>query len=335
LRSAAKSYNFPYGYFYLANPPGEHKFKKIPDYRIDPELTFVDHPRLHLEIKKARDRRGAFLEIVRSLDDATLEFQTLESVDLGSVGDLVRRRLGVSSDDLTNVAYEEVYSYWKSKIESDGVLVYESQYIPDETGVLGVAIFESDYPIILLKRGGNSNQRKLFTLLHEYAHLLLEESAINDASSQAVSQPSSEVAELESKCNRIAAEILIPRDKVSGLRLEAMSPEEKMVNVGQSFKVTYSTAAISLRRMGQITQEELQLLLQERREEYERKKAKTSRSGGVKIPREILNRLDMGRPMFDAVLTAYSRGRLDVFDASELLNLRVQKIDKLVAGTSR
>jgi hypothetical protein len=37
--------------------------------------------------------------------------------------------------------------------------------------------------------------------------------------------------------------------------------------------------------------------------------------------------------MFDAVLTAYSDGLLDVFDAAKILNLRVKKIDKLVTAT--
>ena len=54
--------------------------------------------------------------------------------------------------------------------------------------------------------------------------------------------------------------------------------------------------------------------------------------GDVRMPRENIMRLDLGRPMFDAVLTAYSDGLLDVFDASKILNLRVKKIDKLVAG---
>jgi len=38
--------------------------------------------------------------------------------------------------------------------------------------------------------------------------------------------------------------------------------------------------------------------------------------------------------MFKIVLAAYSIGVLDVFDASTILNLRVNKIDKLITGAS-
>lgn len=43
-------------------------------------------------------------------------------------------------------------------------------------------------------------------------------------------------------------------------------------------------------------------------------------------------RLDLGRPMFSVVLGAYSKGTIDLFDASKILNLRVSKIDKLLSG---
>ena len=58
--------------------------------------------------------------------------------------------------------------------------VYGGLYIPEETGVIGVAISYKRCPIILIKRGGRYNARKLFTLLHEYAHLLKGQSAFND-----------------------------------------------------------------------------------------------------------------------------------------------------------
>ena len=45
-------------------------------------------------------------------------------------------------------------------------------------------------------------------------------------------------------------------------------------------------------------------------------------------------RLDLGQPMFNVVMTAYDRGLIDVFDASRILNLRVNKVDKLATGGS-
>ena len=35
LRDAAQKYDFPFGYFYLSNPPHNKTFKPVPDFRIE------------------------------------------------------------------------------------------------------------------------------------------------------------------------------------------------------------------------------------------------------------------------------------------------------------
>ena len=68
LRDAAEKYDFPFGYFYLSNPPYNKTFKPIPDFRIEPGLVGVNHHRLGLEIKKCRDRRDIFLDLATSME---------------------------------------------------------------------------------------------------------------------------------------------------------------------------------------------------------------------------------------------------------------------------
>lgn len=332
LRKAAEQYDFPFGYFYLSEPPYAKSYKPIPDFRVEPGLIGVNHYRLALEIKRIRDRRLIFMDVMASLGTETEPFLILPEAPPENVGLMVRDRLGVSDAELSNLAYDDVYPYWKNKIEKDGVLVYESQYIPDESGVLGVAIFYETCPIILLKRGGEYNARKLFTLLHEYAHLLMGQSAINDAVAQTIDQPISNEGQLEARCNRLAADILVPPTKIYPKDYKGLDAVEKMESLAYKFKVTYTTAAVCLKRFNLITSYELSELLELRRKA--RKKAQERKSVEVRIPRENIMRLDMGRPMFRAVLEAYGNGLLDVFDASKILNLRVKKINKLASGSS-
>ena len=332
LRKAAEQYDFPFGYFYLSEPPYEKSFKPVPDFRVEPGLIGVNHYRLGLEIKRVRDRRLIFMDVMASLGTQTESFLLLPETSTENVGITVRERLGISEAELSNLEYDDVYPYWKNKIERDGVLVYESQYIPDESGVLGVAIFYETYPIILLKRGGEYNARKLFTLLHEYAHLLMGRSAINDAVAQTIDQPISNEGQLEAHCNQLAADILVPPTKINPKDYEGLSAAEKMEFLAYKFKVTYTTAAVCLKRFNLITRFELSELIELRRKA--RKKAQEKKTAEIKIPRENIMRLDMGRPMFRAVLDAYGNGLLDVFDASKILNLRVKKINKLASGSS-
>ena len=48
LRKAAEQYDFPFGYFYLSNPPYDKSFKPVPDFRVDPGLVGAEHYRLAL-----------------------------------------------------------------------------------------------------------------------------------------------------------------------------------------------------------------------------------------------------------------------------------------------
>lgn len=81
-------------------------------------------------------------------------FQLLPETEPANIGSALRKRLGILEAEIDALAFDEAYGFWKEKVENDGVLVYESQYLPDESGVIGAAIYYEDCPIILIKRGG-------------------------------------------------------------------------------------------------------------------------------------------------------------------------------------
>lgn len=295
LRNAAEKYDFPFGYFYFASPPSKKSFKPIPDFRVEPGSVGVNHYRLNLEIKKSRERREIFIDLAAGLEMEIKPFQLLPENYPANIGSLIRKRLGVLDADLNSLKYEDVYSYWKNIIENNGVLVYESQYIPDESGVIGAAIFYETSPVILIKRGGNFNERKLFTLLHEYAHLLMGKSAINDAGAQIIDLANSSEGKLEVRCNRLAGEILVPYNKINLVAYVGLGAVDKMETLAKTFKVTCTTAAVCLKRLNLINNTEFSHLLELRRKENEKKSPNNGE--GVRIPRENIMRLEMGHPI--------------------------------------
>lgn len=327
LRKAAEMYDMPFGNFYLSEPPREKTFHPLPDFRKEPTVAGVYHYRLNLEIKKCIDRREIYLDLMKSLEIQVPKFEPHKNLNAKDVGTKLREHLKISQADIRALDYEKAYGYWKRKIEDSGVLVYESQYIPDITGVIGAAIFYKYCPVILIRRGPENNERKLFTLLHEYAHLLMGQSAINDASSLMSTDDLNNNTDIESICNRIAAELLVPTESVQRELFTNINLYEKMELLARQYRVTFSTAAVCLKRLNLINGHELRELLDSRRRENQLSKRP---SGEARIPRENINRLDMGRPLFKAALEAYAVGILDVYDTSKILNLRVKKIDGLI-----
>lgn len=330
LQTAADMYACPFGYFYFSEPPHKKSYKPVPDFRVESGHIGVDHYRLNYEIKNARDQRSVFIDLAETLDIELRPFKVLANPNQQKIGTIIRERLGVSDDDISSINYDGAYSYWKAKIENEGVLVYESQYIPAASGVIGAAIFYNIAPIILIKRGGDFNKRKLFTLLHEYAHLLLGKSAINDASAQKIDIARTDTDRQEVFCNKLAGEILVPSENINKADYAPLNLVEKMEFLARTFKITFSTAAVRLRSLGLVSRTDLDHLLDLRNKANQ--KVKPKKSGNIQIPRENIVRLDLGRPTFNIVLAAYGKGVLDVFDTSRILKLRVGKIDKLLAG---
>lgn len=326
LREASKKFNYPYGYFYLKELPKVKKHRPVPDFRVDPNFQHKEHYQLNLILKKIRDRRETYEDLITPLGYEVKRFKVLGG-NHTNLGSQIRARLNVSELDIAKLTYDNAYAYWKAKIENDGVLVYESDRIPDETGVIGAALFYESFPIILIKRGANFNERKLFTLLHEYSHLLYGESGINDSDSITVEFGQTDISSIESKCNLLAAEILVPTEKINKSLYQELSSSEMMEQMARQFKITFSTAAVCLRKNKMISQSDFIELMKQRRDEYQRK---SSQRKSPAIPREHLMRLDLGRPMFRAVIDSYSNGYLNAFDASGLLGLRVKKVDSLL-----
>jgi Zn-dependent peptidase ImmA (M78 family) len=69
-------------------------------------------------------------------------------------------------------------------------------------------------PIIVVN-GGDAPRARLFSLLNEYAHLLLHTSGLCDVRSDATTTAADR--KVEARCNKIAAEILMPEAAVMTL----------------------------------------------------------------------------------------------------------------------
>lgn len=92
-------------------------------------------------------------------------------------------------------------NHWKEICFDLGILVFEMENVP-ESEVSGCSIYYDVCPIILLN-GKNTPNRRIFTLMHELAHLTQGVSAICDVDKHNIK---------ETFCNKVATEVLIPTD---------------------------------------------------------------------------------------------------------------------------
>lgn len=122
--------------------------------------------------------------------------------DPSELGERERERLGVTFDtqrEWRNTA--DAFRQWRRAIESQGVSVFLQKFPLDDCR--GFTIYEANKPpCIIVNKGEEFDVARVFTLIHEYCHLLVRKPGISDENSR---NP------IEAFCNRFTAAFLMPK----------------------------------------------------------------------------------------------------------------------------
>jgi Zn-dependent peptidase ImmA (M78 family) len=248
LEAFAKAVWVPIGYLFLPEPPDERV--PLPDFRSGPDRGDRPSPHLLDTIYVCQARQAWYAEHARSTGEAPRAF--VGSVTLATpVEDAARRMRETLSFDLearrTCPTWTDALRQFIGQAEAVGILVMSSGVVlnnthrrldPDE--FRGFAIADPLAPLVFIN-GADTKAAQMFTLAHELAHLWLGRSALSDADPRRVVD-----GEVETWCNRVAAELLVPLAVLREEVRERVGVEEEMGRLARRFKVS---TLVVLRRM--------------------------------------------------------------------------------------
>ena len=213
LEQFAKATYTPVGYLFLREPPVERV--PIPDLRTLPGVP-RDRPSPDLldTIYLCQQRQEWYREFARTMGEAQLGFVGSAQVtdDVVATAAAMRRALGFDLDGRRQLpTWTEALRRFIEQADGLGVLVMVSGVVGsnnrrklDPEEFRGFALADALAPLVFVN-GADTKAAQMFTLAHELAHVWLGESALSDVSPS--SAPSQRV---ESWCNRVAAELLVP-----------------------------------------------------------------------------------------------------------------------------
>ena len=212
LRKLATAFKRPLSYFYLPQPieeaPIPHDFRRLPqagEWRYSPALRH--------EIRTAHRRRTFALDLASELGSPFPQFESLATVspedNPETVAGRMRTLLGIEMrHQQTWRDPRAAYNAWRRPIERQGVLVFQITGVdPDE--MLGLSIAYSEFPIIAINRKLRPNGR-IFTMLHEFTHLLLGAGGLCDIDEGLTRNPAEQ--RIEVFCNHVAGAALVPKE---------------------------------------------------------------------------------------------------------------------------
>lgn len=292
----------------LPEPPRDFRTFDGAPPQITPELRFA-FVRTHEDREIATELANE-LELPVEADIAGC----LLGDDIDRIAARERVRLGVNSAvQLASKSPTGHFRLWREAIEHLGVLVFSRRF--DPRSCRGFSNSGDGLLPAITASSQDSPNARTFTLLHEYAHLMLGDPGMcGDLSARS--------SRLEAFCNELAAAMLMPPDLVDKVRPDGESnfaDSQAIRTAARKLRVSASAAAIRFTTLGLATAAvKVEVLNADRLARAEDEEQK--RSGGFTTPaRKTLN--ELGGKFTKLVFECVDRDILDVVDADGLLEL--------------
>jgi len=240
--------------FFRNNPPPLPSINLVPDFRLYRDSDTSDHAN---ELKKiqiwAESKRLNALELFSETGESTPiipdSFFTSIDSDHEEVSNSIRSALNFSIETQTSLRASEQHklpNILREIIESIGVMTIKFSALKN-IRVRGLCLAEFPLPVIMY--GKESPSAQAFTLVHEFAHILLRQSAIIGPMSRNGGYPG--IRKIEEWCNRFAASFLIPKKEVFKFIALSSSPldeisDEILGRIARHFGVSEHATLIRL-----------------------------------------------------------------------------------------
>lgn len=302
IEQVSKNTGIPLGYFFLKKPPEEDL--SIIEYRTVDSIE-LEHPSRDLvdTLYDMKQIQNWMREAILSEDEAPLDFiGRLKHVSgVTDFADKVREILALDKNWYERVRnVEEAFRYLREKISSSGVIVMMNGVVRNNTHrVLNINEFRAftlidDYAPLIFINSRDSANGKVFSLLHEFAHVCIGENSFFNAREGG----SDRVSSKETLCNAVAAELLVPYDVFCELWESRISDDwERIVtDLAKTFKCSTTVIARRAYDCGFIERDQYRSLAEKAKKLFEQKAKSGSggdyyRTAGAKIDHRFLEAL--------------------------------------------
>ena len=325
LETLSEIYHYPVGYFFLHELPetplplGYRGLAAGKEGRLSP-LT-QQTLRRFLDLS---DWMAALLEEHGIAWEVTIH--PTKAQQLEQLIKQERERLGFSEQVRQGwETAEDALAWWRRQVEAQGVFVFEMKLDPGE--VRGASRWvASRFPFILVNhQDAETATGRLFTLLHEYAHLL----TIQEGITCDFRGSGEEGQGIESFANRFAARMLLPLELFSRslqqagkLQCKENWSDAELDALRRPFFVSRDVIAIALQEMGLAPAG----FYQKKREQWERRRlwgrAKTRRF----LTKKERKAREIGSSALRVLLALEERESLPLMDAASALDMKVEKV---------
>jgi Zn-dependent peptidase ImmA (M78 family) len=333
LRKIGNAYKRPTGVFFFDEAPVEPGPPK--DFRVLTGRAALQlAPSTLVAIRGVRRRREQALELAEEQNLIVLEFKSSISLkdDPEVAATKWRNYFGLNATTRFTNDHHALRT-WKAALEELGVLIFQESLESLEE-LRGLAIYNELLPCILLNTK-DSVRGRIFSLLHEFCHLLLKTSGIGNMS--IADRLSSTESQIEVFCNAFAGAMMVPKDLLladTAVRRSSKSnpiKQSEVIRLTNKFQASTEVVLRRLMTFEKITQADYEDY-HKKVEEYFKNRPKKKRDDVI-IPQSRIAITRNGVPFTELVLTSLNSGVLTEAKAAKFLGVKPKHIPKIKQAT--
>jgi Zn-dependent peptidase ImmA (M78 family)/DNA-binding XRE family transcriptional regulator len=337
LETLASYYKRPLAAFFLPEPPPEPSMPT--DFRVLPREK--RHPlskKTRLAIRRATRVQSLATELEQTKGDIGETIANIASASLSDdpeiTAESARSSIAITVEDQYSFkSLYEAFDKWRGALESLNIVVYQTPFPLEEAR--GFSLLDHKLPIIVINIS-DAIAARIFTLFHEYAHLLLGASGIcipnetyhDDADAQ----------EVERFCDHFAGSFLVPKhalqkDKYARIISHQSSIDDDCLSdIAQRFKVSKQVILRRLLFCGLISRDQYMNKLEELLSQLRQiLSAKRSNKQGFGLRPSKRCVLENGRLFSSLVMEAKEREYITYSDLADYLSINLKHLGEVQA----
>lgn len=337
LRMLAHVYRRPLAAFYLPGPPAD--FRPLHDFRRRRrDVGETDVPEVEFSLRRAHQRRLIALDLLSLLDETAPAFNMVATLDENpeDLGKRLRAELRISPSMQQEWRQPyEILKGWRVAVESLGVLVFQASGVSADV-LRGFSISEFPMPVIVVN-SKDSPRGRVFTLLHELAHVLLRADGLCDLSEEDGHQ-SQQDERVEVFCNHVAGAAYVPLGALLGHPRVGVHPrgaapwqDAELAELARSFGCSREVVLRRLLLADRTTPE----FYRSKRAQFLSEYAQLGRrsSEGFVLP-HVRALSNAGSFYSQLVLSGFHREKITSADVAEYLDIRLKHLPRIEAELS-
>ncbi len=322
LSRLSNAYRLPEIVFFLSAPPQEDD--SLIDFRtVGSNAPGMDTPEFAALKRRVLNLHDVLRDIALENGDEPVPF--ISSVSLPVSGDTLAAKIKEAfgpnpCEKLRGTDEKQLFNALRDQAQEKGVYVclmgdlghYSSKVDADE--FRGMVISDPIAPLIIINPN-DTDKANVFSLVHEFAHLLFGMTGVSDAGDSRHSK------ETERICNAAAAEYLLPIETCKKM-LRSGADENDIRKMAKHFKVSVTAAARRALDMGMISPAMYHSIAQRAVAA-----SKKNTSGKPDLNRVAKSRI--GSKIMQTMFDAATNGIISFGTAANLLGLSISRLEKV------